>query len=495
VTIALSRPSAVEAPELDPVAVDDVGAAVAHRPLNSVKPLMATADTLAIALTMVLAWSLRIALAGEPAIAERARDLAVGCVSLPVWLATFAHYRLYTARAVTTRLDEFRRLVHAIGASMVGVAVTAFMLRIDVDRAWLALTFGVAIVTVTLEREAARRVFARMRRRGHLLRPVVIVGANTEGHALADELLADRTLGYVVVGVVDDDVVAAGQVVAHRVTTGTTADTLATVQASGACGVIIATTALDFATMNALARDLTDNGIHVELSSSLRDIHVERLTARQLGRFPVTYVEPVARHGWRPAAKRGLDLVLSLAALVVISPLMALAAVAVKLDSRGPVFFRQQRAGQHGRTFAIVKFRTMVANAEQLRDELADRNEADGLLFKMRVDPRVTRVGRLLRKLSIDELPQLWNVLRGEMSLVGPRPLPNAVDEFSAELQKRLRVRPGMTGMWQVSGRSETSFAALARHDLFYVDNWSLWTDLAIIAKTIPTVLFGRGAY
>jgi lipopolysaccharide/colanic/teichoic acid biosynthesis glycosyltransferase len=167
----------------------------------------------------------------------------------------------------------------------------------------------------------------------------------------------------------------------------------------------------------------------------------------------------------------------------------------VKVTSRGPVHFRQERVGKDGKPFEVLKLRTMVLNAEELKDGLVEQNQANGPLFKMKGDPRITRVGRVLRALSIDELPQLWNVLRGHMSLVGPRPaLPKEVPMWSPELHGRLAVKPGMTGMWQVSGGARwASFDEYARLDLYYVDNWSIWTDLAILAKTVPAVLFGRG--
>jgi lipopolysaccharide/colanic/teichoic acid biosynthesis glycosyltransferase len=181
--------------------------------------------------------------------------------------------------------------------------------------------------------------------------------------------------------------------------------------------------------------------------------------------------------------------------MIVAAPFLALIAIAIKLDSRGPVFFRQQRVGRNGEQFAMLKLRTMVTNAEALKAELASLNEAAGPLFKMRNDPRITRVGRLLRKTSLDEIPQLWNVVRGEMSLVGPRPaLPEEVSAWTADLHHRLRVRPGLTGLWQISGRSDASFESYEHLDLYYTDNWSLARDLWIIARTIPAVIAQRGA-
>jgi exopolysaccharide biosynthesis polyprenyl glycosylphosphotransferase len=415
---------------------------------------------------------------------------------LPVWIAVFAYYRLYAARFLTTRIEEFRRIIHAVGASVVSTAVMAFALQWEVSRGWLLLTFFVGVPVLGIERELVRRAFERLRRKGRLRRSVLIVGANTEGLAICEMLLDERSHGYDVVGFLDG-VREVGTAVCHDVPViGRIESTLDVAKASGVSSVIIATTAIDAARSNALVRRLTDSGIHVELSSSLADIAAGRLTVRPLGRFPVLYVEPVQRHGWKVQAKRAFDLVVSSLALVGLLPVIVAVAVAIKVDSRGPVLFKQERVGKDGRRFNVWKFRTMVIDAEAQLDSLRHLNEAEGPLFKMVNDPRVTRVGRFLRALSLDELPQLANVQRGEMSLVGPRPaLAREMEGWTTDLHERLRVKPGLTGMWQVSGRSDVSFEEYVRLDLYYVDNWSLWTDLAIVAKTVPTVLFRRGAY
>jgi exopolysaccharide biosynthesis polyprenyl glycosylphosphotransferase len=194
--------------------------------------------------------------------------------------------------------------------------------------------------------------------------------------------------------------------------------------------------------------------------------------------------------------KRAFDLLAGLAALLALGPLMLAIALAIKLDSPGPVFFRQERVGKDGRRFWMLKFRSMRQDADRLLAELRAKNEASGPLFKMRNDPRVTGVGRFLRRTSLDELPQLFNVFRGEMSLVGPRPpVPSEVAEYEDWQLGRLRAVPGMTGLWQVSGRSDVPFHDMVRLDLHYIRNWSLWLDVEIIVRTIPAVLANRGAY
>jgi exopolysaccharide biosynthesis polyprenyl glycosylphosphotransferase len=278
---------------------------------------------------------------------------------------------------------------------------------------------------------------------------------------------------------------------------GDTSRVLRTIEQTGVSSVIIAATAIDVGTSNRLIRALSEYGVHVELSSTLCDIAAHRLTVRPVGRVPMMYIEPVQRSGWRQRAKRLFDLLSAALLLIPGIPVMMLAAVAIKLTSPGSVLFRQVRVGRDGELFEILKMRTMVQDAEARLGEIAHLNESTGPLFKVREDPRITRVGKLLRKLSIDELPQLINVVRGDMSLVGPRPaLPGEVENWDAALHNRLRVQPGITGMWQVMGRSDGDHdSRYAQLDLYYVDNWSLVTDLVIVARTIPVVIGRKGQH
>ena len=210
--------------------------------------------------------------------------------------------------------------------------------------------------------------------------------------------------------------------------------------------------------------------------------------------LPLTYSP--AWDGWQRFAKRALDIAVATIVLLLLAPLLALIALAIRLDSRGPIIFRQVRCGKDGRQFVFLKFRGMVAEAESLQAQLAHRNEADGPIFKIKDDPRLTRVGRLLRRTSLDELPQLWNVLRGDMSLVGPRPpVPSEVAQYAPGQEARLLVPGGISGLWQVSGRSELSFNDMVRLDIEYIERWSLWLDLSILLRTAAVVISRRGAY
>jgi exopolysaccharide biosynthesis polyprenyl glycosylphosphotransferase len=463
-------------------------------PASGVKAVIGLADLAAVLVAMAVAQHFAKLTGGAPTQRQADSTWLLILLSMPVWVLSLARYRLYQSRFLGRRSQEFRRIV---AASVVGGASLLLIPNVwrfvSIQRDFVIYAVVLCIPLLMIEREFVRQVFAVARRRGHRLRPLIIVGDNAEARALRHMFDQDPTLGYRFVGYlnVEPSVRHArpDEVLGH------VDDVLEIVRRSNVSSVMIAASAIDVNMTNPLVRNLLKAGVHTELSPTLPDVAVERLTVRPLGRFPVMYLEPFHQSGWRSGAKRLFDLVGSFVGLVVLAFPLLVVSLLIKVDSRGPVFYRQRRVGKNGRLFDVVKFRTMVPNAHAMRQQLLSENEADGPLFKIKNDPRVTRMGRFLRKTSIDELPQLWNVLRGEMSLVGPRPaLPDEAALWAPELRDRLRVQPGITGMWQVSGRSNTSFDEYSRLDLYYVDNWSLIADLSIMAKTIPSVLFQRGA-
>ena len=491
-----SRPAVASSdPAGDPSSPSERGPVLSRRTLRTanLKSGIVVADVLTIALAFTVATLLTARWSGWST-AETEHHLSVAALSLPVWPVLFARQQMYAARFLTRLMDELRRVVHVVVMGTVALIVLGWVTDTTVDRLWVFLFLVSALALVSAERFGIRRWFVHRRRSGRSLRDVVIIGTNAEAEDLF-EALDDAALGYRVVGFVSADPDAPMMLGGLPVLAGTV-DTVEFAHSLGAQGIILATTSLDVGLSNRLLRELLEGGLHVEMTSGLRDVTPERMTVRPLGRHPVVYLEPARRFGWRAVAKRVFDVVLSTLGLVVVSPVLGVSAIAIKVTSRGPVLFRQERVGRDGRTFEVLKLRTMVVDAEDRLADLMARNESDGPLFKLRDDPRITKVGRVLRKLSIDELPQLWNVVRGDMSLVGPRPaLPREVDEWNEELHERLRVRPGITGMWQVSGRSDSGFSEYQRLDLFYVDNWSIVIDLGILVRTIPAVISGRGAH
>jgi len=460
---------------------------------NRAKVLLVVADVVAVALAILATYAIELTWLSNDN-AESDRFLSVAFCSLPAWLLVFTHQRLYNTRFIGRRIDEMRRIVNASILGVVTIALVGYATGFLVVRSALAILFFLAAGLVLVEREVARRIFTKLRVQGRMLRHVIIAGANPEGRELGQMLRVEQGLGYHVIGFVDDGPFD-GDPVPGIPLLGPIADTGRILRERAGSSVIVASSGVDSEVTNRLARDLLDQGVHVELSSTLLDISSQRLTVRPLGRFPIVYVEPVVRSGWRAAAKRAFDIVGAGLALIVLSPVLLIAAIAIRLDSKGPIFFSQVRVGRDAKPFRVMKLRTMVIDAEEQLAALLDKNEADGPLFKIKHDPRVTRVGRILRKTSIDELPQLFNVVRGDMSLVGPRPaLPHETEAWDSLLIQRLRVKPGITGMWQVQGRSDASFEDYTRLDLYYVDNWSLTTDLAILLKTVPVVALQRGA-
>jgi exopolysaccharide biosynthesis polyprenyl glycosylphosphotransferase len=431
---------------------------------SGIKAAVVLSDVLALVVGMVAALAVVAATRGGVADGDDVHA-TLGAISLPVWIAALSHAGLYRSRFFSGFMEELRRIIGSGAVAVMAVSAAAFLLQLYVARSWLVASFVLGVGSLGVERRLLRGLFRRQRHRGRLLRPIVIVGANEEARAICRQLVNDPTLGYDVRGFVADDVAPGTVLAPGRPVLGSVQDTLTAVRRTGANGVFIATTATELGPSNRLTRQLTEAGVHVELSSSLRDVAAHRLTIRPVGRFPAVYVEPVRRSGWRAAAKRAFDLVVASVGLVAALPVLLLAVVAIQLTSPGPVVRRQRRLGRDGRTFPLLKLRTAK-----------------------RGDDRSTRVGAIVRALWIDELPQLWNVVTGELSVVGPRPaLPTDVDRWPPELHNRLRVKPGITGMWQVN--SEATYEDYSRLDLYYVDNWSLWTDLAIVLRTLPAVL------
>ncbi len=261
-------------------------------------------------------------------------------------------------------------------------------------------------------------------------------------------------------------------------------------------GILTSSDQLPPATVRRIAWSLESSTVELAVAPALTEIAGPRIHIRQLAGLPLLHVAVPQYEGSKQAAKAVFDVTTAVVLSILLSPVLLVLALIVRFSSRGPVIFKQERVGLNGRTFRMLKFRTMVDGAEDRLDELMPLNEGSGPLFKVRDDPRVTRVGRILRRYSLDELPQLWNVIRGDMSIVGPRPpLPSEVERYEPEVRRRLLVKPGVTGPWQISGRSDLSWAEGVRLDLFYVENWSLMGDLLMIWRTLRVVLRRHGAY
>ena len=466
-----------------------------RNPLNATKLTLAIADLLMVSIALVAgSWVNQWLNPDDPT--SIADYMGLALASIPVWPMVFTQQLLYRARYLTRRVDEINRVFRSVAMGVLLTGGLSILLKVEIGRRWVLITSLLLLVLLAAERLFARAMFDRARRNGRLLRPVVIAGRNAEGQFVREMLESDAALGYVFHGFIED-LVEREPGESPLALLGDPGKVVRKVNEMGVNSVIVAATAIDVGSSNRLIRALTEHGIHVELSSTLCDIAANRLTIRPVGRVPMMYVEPVQRTGWRPRAKRLFDVAIAGVLVFISAPLLLLSCLAVKLTSPGPAIFSQARVGRDGELFEMHKLRTMVVDAEQQLDSLQHLSTTTGPLFKIEDDPRITPVGKWLRKLSIDELPQLLNVLKGEMSLVGPRPaLAREVESWDKELHNRLRVKPGITGMWQVMGRSDGDHdSKYAQLDLYYGDNWSLFTDLVIVARTIPVVLGRKGQY
>nr|MDT0658388.1 sugar transferase [Micromonospora sp. DSM 115978] len=455
-------------------------------------------DTVVLGLAVLCGYLLRFG-------ADEARGsgipyLVVAPVLVLVWLASLKVLRCYDDRVLGYGADEYRRVVSASLRIAATIAIAGYVANVNVSRGFLAISFAVGMVGLVTARFGARKLLHRARSRGGgWSRRVLVVGDIAHILELVHTLRREPYAGYQVVGACIPDALLAP--VPQRLGDVPVVGSFRAIpDAAAAIGAdTVAVTASGELTATRLRRlgwQLEGTEIDLVLAPALTDVAGPRIHTQPVAGLPLIHVEAPEFRGARKLIKGFVDRALSLAALTIASPVLLLIALVIKLDSKGPVIFRQIRVGQGGREFGVYKFRTMVVNADALLAELAVRNETDGLMFKMRDDPRITRVGRYLRRWSIDEVPQLANVLFGHMSLVGPRPpLPSEVARYDGDVARRLLVKPGMTGLWQVSGRSDLSWEDGIRLDLYYVENWSLAADLTILWKTIGAVLGSRGAY
>lgn len=415
-----------------------------------------------------------------------------------IWLLAISLNRAYEPRFLGVGSEEFRRVGRAGLALIAIVSFCAYATSIQVARHYVLISLPLVTVLTLGERYMIRRWLHRRRANGEYLHRVVVVGHELPVLEMLRRLGDERYHGLQVVAaclplpgqrpsLMERGVPVVGGFgsVAQAVRL-TDADTVA----------VLASPDLGPEQLRRLAWELEPTGADLMVAPSLVEVAGPRLSIRPVSGLPLLQVEQPQFAGGRRIVKSTFDRTVAFCAVAALSPLLVGIALAVRLTSRGPAFFTQQRIGRDGVPFTMVKFRSMVSGAEQQRENLIEQSDRDGLMFKMHADPRITRVGSTLRRYSLDELPQLFNVLGGSMSLVGPRPpLPEEVERYGDDVRRRLLVKPGLTGLWQVSGRADLSWEESVRLDLRYVDNWSLAADLLILWKTARAVVRGSGAY
>lgn len=427
----------------------------------------------------------------------------IAAFALPAWLVIFYVVGAYDYRRMLGGVEEYRRIFNGCTAGIVVLILFGFFGEsVIISRAWLLYSLILSVVLVSLWRFWLRRIAYALRKRGEFTARALIVGVNEEAAALAGQLGNRAWSGMELVGMIDPRSFDAPDPVRKSVpdvpVVGGTERLLEIVQQREVEEVIIATTALHREQLLDLFQVLTPlEGVQVRLSSGLYEIMTTGVQVTNVAGVPLLEVNNLRLEPVEVVMKSALDYLLILLSAPIWLPLFALLALAVKLDSPGPIFFRRRVLGVGGKEFDALKFRTMVVNGD---DVLASHPHLQAELesnHKLREDPRVTRVGRVLRKLSLDELPQIINVLRGQMSLVGPRMITAAEAKEYGPLQMNLlTVRPGLTGLWQVSGRSDLTYAQRVRLDMQYIRNYSIWVDMQILfVQTLPAVLRQRGAY
>ena len=472
--------------------------------LDTQRTLLASAlvvtDAVALAAAFAVAYWVRfdLQLTLAPEVVPQSsvyKDLSA--VLVPVWLLVFVLYNLYDPHARLGGTQESSKTFNACTTSTMLVIVGTFMFpQFVVSRMWVVSAWLLSFLFVASSRFAARRVVYRLRSRGYLLPAAVIVGTNGEAEHLGG-LLRDqrgsgvRTVGFLTTARDGHRAPGSGPVL------GRVGDIQSVVEQYGIEEIIVAITALGREELLQLCEGVERLPVQLRLSSGLFELLTTRVEVRTLGTVPLMSVQKVRLDRIEAMFKTLLDASLAAVALVVLSPVLAAVGVWVALDSPGPVLYRRRVLGVSGRPFDAFKFRTMHVRGQELLEQHPAAAEALRLHHKLKNDPRVTKAGRWLRRYSLDELPQLLNVLLGQMSLVGPRMItPEEAGKFGDQRMNLLTVKPGITGLWQVSGRSDLSYEERVRMDLYYIRNYSVWLDLQILfVHTIPAVVRGRGAY
>jgi exopolysaccharide biosynthesis polyprenyl glycosylphosphotransferase len=421
--------------------------------------------------------------------------LALLCGFAVALIMTSRRLHLYTPIRLTSFLHEQRLSVQACLYSGLLLTGTLYLIHAeDISRSVVLITIALVTVTLSLRRLVYRLLIYKRFERGVGTRNVLIVGTGPEAHALRHHLESIRHLGYTFKGFIDLPGITSRFAASSGDVVGTF-ESLFENARKQFVDEIFFTTPCERGIVQDVLEQARFNGVDLRVVPDMYDGLAWNSPIEYIGQFPTIPLHSGHVPEMGLVLKRMLDIALASLTLLLLSPLLLAIAIAVKLDSHGPVFYSSERIGKKGRVFRCLKFRTMVRDAEKRRADVMHMNERDGVLFKITNDPRITRIGRKLRKYSLDELPQFINVLRGDMSIVGPRPpLASEVREYKLSHLRRLDVMPGITGLWQVQARQDPSFDNYISLDVTYVDNWSVWLDVKILLRTIAVVLGGTGS-
>lgn len=465
--------------------------------------LLGFVDAFVVVWAIAGAYVVRFGLEPEFVVAGQEFSYAWLSVALVIaWWFMLGAWNSRQSRVLGAGPDEYKRVAAASLWLFGLVAIISYVFRVDTARGYVGIALPAGLAGLLLGRWLLRQHLSVDRQKGGSMSRLLLLGGPSAVAHLASSLESAKYAGYLPVaaytpGVPDG---ATAETRSGLPVLGHSADTQSILTAIEACGAdavaVSAGVQLHPQTLRHLGWELASRNVGLIMAPALTDIAGPRIHTQQVAGLPLIHVTTPTLEGGQRVAKRLFDVVVSGLMILSTSPIMIVLAICVKLDSRGPVIFKQERVGIEGVHFKMLKFRTMVIDAEQRLAELEHRNEGNGVLFKIKNDPRITRVGGVLRRYSLDELPQLFNIFGGSMSLVGPRPpLPREVASYEHDVRRRLLVKPGLTGLWQVSGRSNLSWQDSVRLDLYYVENWSLAGDLVIILRTVRAVFHSTGAY
>jgi exopolysaccharide biosynthesis polyprenyl glycosylphosphotransferase len=456
-------------------------------------------DFLVIGLSFLVAYIIRFLLLPYTAPYSISTYNSLVRILLPLWILIFAAFQLYNQHYLFGGLSEYARIFNAISFGVVVVIALAFFKgdELIISRGWLLISWWLALSFVMGERFLIRRFIYSMRKHGYLLSPTLVIGANNEGRAVAGQLHDWSTSGLEIAGFVDQNIPVGTPVENGYSVLGGIQDLDRLIEEYQIQEIIIAPASLSNDQLLCVFQEYsTRPNIQIRLSSGLFEILTTGLRIKEIAFVPLIEINEARISGLDAFMKTLMDYCLVIPGLILISPILLLIAILIKIDSPGPVIFRRRVMGLNGQQFDAFKFRTMSQDGNEI---LADRPDLQAELanhFKLKDDPRITRVGAFLRKYSLDELLQLFNVLLGQMSLVGPRMIsPPEMEKYGKWGMNLLTVKPGITGMWQVSGRSDVSYEERVRLDMFYIRNWTVWLDLFLLFKTPPAVFQKKGAY
>ncbi|MET3932799.1 sugar transferase [Arthrobacter sp. OAP107] len=465
--------------------------------------LLGVVDAFVVIWAVVGAYIIRFGLEPDFVVAGQEFTYAWLSVALAVvWWLMLGAWNSRQTRVLGAGPDEYKRVAAASLWLFGLIAIVSYVFRVDTARGYVGVALPVGLLGLLIGRWLIRQHLNINRKRGHSMSRLLLLGGPSAVAHLASSLETAKHAGYLpiaayVPGAPEGrglELECGLPVLGHRPDAGSIIEAI---ESCGADAVAVsAGVQLHPQTLRHLGWELASRNVGLIMAPALTDIAGPRIHTQQVAGLPLIHVTTPTLEGGQRVAKRLFDIVVSGTLIVLTAPIMMIVALAVATESRGPVFFRQIRVGIEGTHFNMLKFRSMVVDAEEKLAELSHRNEGSGILFKIKNDPRITRVGRFLRKYSLDELPQLFNILAGSMSLVGPRPpLPREVEAYEQDVRRRLLVKPGLTGLWQVSGRSNLSWQDSVRLDLYYVENWSMAGDLIIILRTVRAVFHSTGAY